>query len=105
MLLFVKSPWCDQLARGEKTWELRADIPRYRGVREGSVVCVNGRQYYRVVTVRVFATYRACVTTLGPSPCGDTSIEEGCASWRDLYPTDPPVRAWRLVPCPRPIKS
>lgn len=63
MLLFVKKPWCYQLASGEKTLELRAGT-RYRNLRAGSSISVNGRERYAVERVERFETLERFLTSL-----------------------------------------
>lgn len=50
MLLFIRQKYIDQIRAGLKTWEIRAGM-RYRNIRPGSVLSLNGRE--RVTVTRV----------------------------------------------------
>jgi ASC-1-like (ASCH) protein len=50
MLLFVKKKYIDQIVSGAKTYEIRAG-PRYRNVKVGDVLSLNGR--LRVTVTRI----------------------------------------------------
>jgi ASC-1-like (ASCH) protein len=50
MLLFVRQKYIDQIRAGTKRWEIRAGR-RYRNVRAGSVLSLNGRERVTVASV------------------------------------------------------
>ena len=96
MLLFVKKQFADALRSGDKKFELRADVSRYRGVQPGRILSVNGRDKYAVVSVHRFETVRDCLDALTPKACGFKSIAECESVWSSLYPDEPAILAWEL---------
>lgn len=98
MLLFVRDPYARMLREGTKRWELRPDVSRYRGLRAGSMICVNGRERYRVAQVRRFPTAAAAAGKLGCRVCGFESAGAAQAAWQGLYPEAPAVLALRMEP-------
>ena len=55
MLLFVKKRYADQIFDGTKTYEIRTGS-RYRNIRAGSILNINGRMRVRVTSVDIHAT-------------------------------------------------
>ena len=62
MLLFVKQRFVDQIRAGTKTWEIRYGA-RYRNVRPGDSLSINGR--FRVTVERLDVHTRTSLVAAG----------------------------------------
>lgn len=66
MLLFIKQKYLDQIESGAKRYEIRAGS-RYRNVKVGTVLSLNGRK--RVTVTRVEVHFTATTLPVDVSDC------------------------------------
>ena len=77
MLLFIRQKYVDQIRSGKKTWEIRAG-KRYRNIRPGTVLSLNGRE-----RVTVTATEQADAESLA-----SRGLISSASELREMYPND-----------------
>jgi ASC-1-like (ASCH) protein len=86
MLLFVRQKYVDQIRSGEKTCEIRAG-KRYRNIRPGSILSLNGRE-------RVTVTHVESATA---DQCAQRNLIDSAMELQAMYPAESTFYVFHFV--------